>query len=44
MFPLLAPLPNTRAASALALFSFTRAFSQVCLHFPVIVHDIDAAA
>ncbi|KAF7365715.1 MFS domain-containing protein [Mycena venus] len=28
MFPLLAPLPNTRAASALALFSFTRAFSQ----------------
>ncbi|KAJ6450091.1 iron permease [Mycena sanguinolenta] len=28
MFPLLAPLPTTRAASALALFSFTRAFSQ----------------
>ncbi|KAJ6527075.1 iron permease [Mycena capillaripes] len=28
MFPLLAPLPTNRAASALALFSFTRAFSQ----------------
>ncbi|KAJ6627369.1 hypothetical protein B0H10DRAFT_382438 [Mycena sp. CBHHK59/15] len=28
VFPLLAPLPNNRAASALALFSFTRAFSQ----------------
>ncbi|KAJ6463213.1 major facilitator superfamily domain-containing protein [Mycena vitilis] len=28
VFPLLAPLPNTRAASALALFSFTRAFFQ----------------
>ncbi|KAJ6627381.1 major facilitator superfamily domain-containing protein [Mycena sp. CBHHK59/15] len=27
-FPLLAPLPNTRAASALALFSFTRSFFQ----------------
>ncbi|KAJ7487875.1 major facilitator superfamily domain-containing protein [Mycena latifolia] len=28
IFPLLAPLPNTRAASALALFAFTRSFSQ----------------
>jgi hypothetical protein len=28
VFPLLAPLPNNRAASALALFSFTRAFFQ----------------
>ncbi|KAJ7890870.1 major facilitator superfamily domain-containing protein [Mycena olivaceomarginata] len=28
MFAPLAPLPNTRAASALALFSFTRAFAQ----------------
>ncbi|KAJ6586404.1 major facilitator superfamily domain-containing protein [Mycena vulgaris] len=28
LFPLLAPLPNTRAASALALFTFTRSFSQ----------------
>ncbi|KAF7343337.1 MFS domain-containing protein [Mycena venus] len=28
IFPLLAPLPNTRAASALALFSFTRSFFQ----------------
>ncbi|KAJ7435210.1 iron permease [Mycena galericulata] len=28
VFPILAPLPNNRAAPALALFSFTRAFSQ----------------
>ncbi|KAJ7347852.1 iron permease [Mycena albidolilacea] len=28
IFPLLAPLPPTRAGSALALFSFVRAFSQ----------------
>ncbi|KAJ7727424.1 iron permease [Mycena maculata] len=28
IFPLLAPLPPNRAASALAMFSFTRAFSQ----------------
>ena len=28
MFPLLAPLPVTRTASALAFFSFTRAFAQ----------------
>ncbi|KAJ6620193.1 iron permease [Mycena sp. CBHHK59/15] len=29
LFPLLAPLPNTRAASALALFTFTPSFSQM---------------
>ncbi|KAJ6609499.1 iron permease [Mycena sp. CBHHK59/15] len=28
VFPLLAPLPNNRAAAALALFSFTRSFFQ----------------
>ncbi|KAJ6543871.1 iron permease [Mycena capillaripes] len=28
VFPLMAPLPNNRAASALALFSFTRSFFQ----------------
>ncbi|KAJ6476702.1 MFS general substrate transporter [Mycena vitilis] len=28
LFPLLAPLPTNRAASALALFSFTRSFAQ----------------
>ncbi|KAJ7181547.1 iron permease [Mycena crocata] len=28
IFPLLAPLPNNREASALALFSFTRSFAQ----------------
>ncbi|KAF7368713.1 MFS general substrate transporter [Mycena venus] len=30
VFPLLAPLPSTRAGSAFALFSFTRAFAQTC--------------
>ncbi|KAJ7669855.1 iron permease [Mycena polygramma] len=31
LFPLLAPLPTNRAASALALFSFTRSFAQASI-------------